>query len=100
MIELLPVVVPKDPPKDIPYWMPHIHIDINTSLSADEIVGVIKQVVGDSRTPIRYTDPERGTHCVRLWLGTVSGVNINLDLSTKVRNLEWVRNNMLREIVG
>lgn len=99
MIELLPVVLAKDPPKDMPYWMPHIHLDINTSLSADQIIQVITHIFGDTRKPISYTDPTWGTHCVRMWFGVVSGINIHLDLSTRVRNLEWVRANMLRQIV-
>lgn len=99
MIELLPVKLPHDLPEDLPYWMPHIHLDINTSLSADEIITMSKNVFGDTRTPILYTDPQWGTHCVRIWLGVVSGVNIHLDLSTKVRNLEWVRKNMLQKII-
>lgn len=98
MIELLPVVLPKDLPKDLPYWMPHIHIDINTSLSADEIVRMVTKIFGDTRTPIRYIDSKWGTHCVRIWLGVVSGVNINLDLSTKIRNLQWVRENLLEKL--
>ena len=98
MIELLPTVLPKNLPDDVAYWMPHIHIDINTDLKAEEIIRLSKEVFGDSRKPIVYTDPKWGTHCVRIWLGVVSGVNIHLDLSTKVRNLQWVRENMLFEI--
>lgn len=100
MIELLPVVLPTTLSKDIAYWMPHIQIDINTDMSAEEIVRMSKDVFGDTRKPILYTDHKwgTGTHCVRIWLGVVSGVNIQLDLSTNVRNLEWVRKNMLVEI--
>ena len=98
MVEFLPVVLPEKPPEDIAYWMPHIHIDINTSLKAEEIVRMSAEVFGYTRKPILYTDPKWGTHCVRIWLGIVSGVNFQLDLSTTVRNLEWVRKNMLHEI--
>jgi len=100
MIELLPVQLSNKLPEDLQYWMPHIHLDINTSLSAEEIVQMSTEIFGNTRKPILYTDSERGTHCVRIWLGVVSGVNIQLDLSTKVRNLEWVRKNMLREITN
>jgi hypothetical protein len=79
--------------------MPHIHVDINTSLSADEIIAAARYAFGETRQPIRYTDPQWGTHCVRIWLGTAAGVNINLDLSTRVRNLRWVRTNLLRQIM-
>lgn len=99
MIELLPVVPPQRLPADFSYWMPHIHIDINTSFSAEEIISIVKEIFGDTRIPLLYTDPERGTHCVRIWLGVISGVNIQLDLSTNVRNLEWVRKNMLHAIL-
>ena len=97
MIELLPALPNRDP--DLHYWMPHIHLDINTSLTADEILKITKDVFGDTRKPTLYTDPEWGTHCVRIWLGTVAGVNIELDLSTKIRNLQWVRAHLLSEIV-
>lgn len=99
MIELLPVEKPKESPEDFAYWMPHIHIDINTSLSADEIIAICTTVLGGTRTPILYTDPQWGTHCVRIWLGVVAGVNFQLDLSTKVRNLQWVRNTMLKQLL-
>lgn len=98
MIELLPVVIPHEIPEDLSYWMPHIHIDINTSLSVDEIVKMSTDTFGNTRKPMLYTDPKWGTHCVRIWLGVISGMNFQLDLSTKVRNLEWVRKNMLHEI--
>ena len=97
MIELLPAL-PNNAP-DVPYWMPHIHVDILTSFSADDIVGKIEEIFGNWFVPLRYTDPEYGTHCVRLWLGTVTGVNIYLDASTNVRNLKWVRAHMLQKIV-
>ncbi len=97
MIELLPAL--PNNASDVPYWMPHIHVDILTSYSADEIVGKIEEIFGNWFVPLRYTDPEWGTHCVRLWLGTIAGININLDISTKVRNLKWVRAHMLQKIV-
>ncbi|MEK7060716.1 MAG: hypothetical protein AAB937_00585 [Patescibacteria group bacterium] len=99
MIELLPVQLPNKLPEDLQYWMPHIHLDINTSLSAEEIVQMSTEIFGNSREPILYTDPEWGTHCVRIWLGVASGVNIQLDLSTNVRNLQWLRKNMLYTIL-
>lgn len=97
MIELLPTLPNRDP--GLPYWMPHVHVDINTSLTADEILNITKAVFGGTRKPTLYTDPEWGTHCVRIWLGMVAGVNIELDLSTKIRNLQWVRAHLLSEIV-
>lgn len=95
MIELLPALPNNDPERA--YWLPHIHIDVNTNLSAKEILTYLSEIFGTTRRPILYGD-KLAIHCVRLWLGTVSGVNIDLDLSTKIRNVPWVRKNLLRKI--
>jgi hypothetical protein len=96
MIELLPTLPNDDP--ELPYWMPHIHIDINTTLSADQLISFMKDIFGNSRSPIQMRDPEYGVYSVRLWLGTVAGINIDLDVSTNVRNMRYVKEHMLREI--
>lgn len=96
MIELLPALPNRDP--DVAYWLPHIQVDIHTSFSAVEITGIIDTIFHEARRPILYSHPQSGVHCVRLWLGTVDGININLDLSTKVRNLQWVRAHMLHPV--
>lgn len=95
VIELLPTP-PNDEP-ELAYWMPHIHIDMNTKLSSDTIIRFLKNVFGDTKRPTLKRD-RFGVYSVRLWLGAVAGVNIHLDIATTVRNVRWVRANMLRQI--
>lgn len=95
MVELLPTL-PNDDPES-PYWMPHIHIDIETTLGGTEIEKVIKDIFKDTRHPSKFSHPTYGVYSVRLWLGTVSGVNIILDVGTNVINLQWIRAHLLYE---
>lgn len=93
MVELLPVV-----PVPSRHVQPHIHIDIETRFSADEIEKFLTDVFGNTRKPKRCFDPSYGDYSVNLWLGSVSGINIFLDMSTKINNLKWIRSHMLRRI--
>lgn len=95
MIELLPTLPNND--SELAYWMPHIHIDINTSWSAHELEKIITSVFGTTRRPVRRSD-QWGVHSVRLWLGVVAGVNIHLDIATTIRNLHWVRTHLYRPL--
>lgn len=95
MIELLPAL-PNNTP-DLPYWMPHVQIDMETNCSAAQISEMIRKIFGDTRKPQFQIDPGSGVYAVRLWLGTVSGVNIMLDIGTNIVDLRWVRVHMLYE---
>lgn len=96
MIELLPVVSGDYP--DLPYWMPHVQIDMETGFTDAEICRVIQEYFGDSRKPILQRDPRAGVYGVRIRLGSVRGVNVMLDIGTKIVDLQWVRANMLVEL--
>lgn len=96
LIELLPVPPNKDKFKD--YWLPHIQIDIDTHLSADEIEKLIKNIFEKSRIPIRLGD-KRNTYCVRLRLGVIAGVNIQLDIATSARKVAYSRKYLLKTLI-
>lgn len=95
MIELLPTLPNNGP--ELPYWMPHIQIDIETKLDCAEIEKVILEILPDAQ-PVKFSDPAYGVYNVRVRLGNVDGVNIMFDIGTNVTNLRWVRKNLLREI--
>lgn len=96
MVELLPTLLNVDP--QLPYYLPHIHINIETTLGWVEIENMMKEIFRDTRLPAKFSHPTYGVYSMRLWLGTVSGVNIMLDIGTNVNNLQWIRAHMLYEI--
>jgi hypothetical protein len=101
MLEFLPVLLNKTLLNNDPalsYWMPHIQIDMETSCSAAKISEMMHEIFGETRKPIFQIDPGSGVYAVRMWLGTISGINIMLDIGTNIVSLPWVRANMLREL--
>lgn len=96
LIELLPVLPNDDP--TMASWMPHIHIDINTQWSAKNIEDIVHTTLGNLIFTERKVDPIYGPYSVRICLGRIAGMNINIDVATNVRNVKWVRENMLREL--
>ena len=98
LIELLPVTDASD--KWLPYWLPHIHIDIDTQLTCEEIESITKRIFENSNVvPFRVTVIDNIVYTIRLRLGIVSGVNIDLDLSTNSRNVQVQRQILLKKII-
>jgi hypothetical protein len=95
MIELLPVVKTDD--KWIEYWLPHIHIDIDTNLSSKEIEDLIRIVYGNRIKPFPIII-DGIIYIERFRLGSIGGINLFLDLATKVRNVKYSRQNLLTRI--
>ncbi len=94
MVELIPVEKTNDPHAD--YWLPHIHIDIDTNLGENEISGHISSFSGNELKPFPISI--NGTiYIVRSRLGSIDGVNIMLDLATKSRNVRYQRLHLLRK---
>ncbi len=93
MIELIPVESTTDKWAD--YWLPHVQIDIDTTLSESQIKKYVKQFFGDSVIPfsIRIADV---VYIVRNRLGAIDGVNITLDLATNSRNVKFQRQGILK----
>jgi hypothetical protein len=95
MVELVPVEKTIDPYVD--YWLPHIHIDMDTKLTASEIKNVVKTIFGKSFQP--HSISIDGTvYIVRNRLGIVDGINIFLDLATNSRNVKYLREKLLKKI--
>ena len=95
LIELLPVEKTDD--KWIDYWLPHIQIDIDTTLNAEEIKKIDQSIFGKSISPFEIVI-DGITYIVRNRLGTVDGVNIALDLATNSRNVKYQRQHILKRI--
>lgn len=94
MIEMLPVE--SDGTTFIDYWLPHIHIDIDTTLTEDQIESLLYSIYDGDPKPFRITVIDNVVYTVRTRLGIVDGVNIFLDLSTNHRNVELSRKNILK----
>jgi len=95
LIELVLIEKTNDQWQD--YWLPHIQIDINTNLTADEISLKISSIYGKNIKP--YMIIINGiTYIVRCRLGIINGININLDLATNSRNVEYLRKNVWKSI--
>jgi hypothetical protein len=96
MIELLPVESKNE--TFIDYWLPHIHIDIDTTFTEEEIENLIYRLYEGDPKPIRITVIDGVVYTIRLRLGVLDGVNLFLDLSTKNRMVEFSRKNILKQI--
>ncbi len=96
MLEFLPVEKTNDPYGD--YWLPHIQIDIDTTLPANEIEKVVTEVYGTSIKLYPITI-DGIIYIMRLPLGRVDGVNIFLDIATNARNVKYHRQNILKQII-
>ncbi len=70
------------------YWLPHIQIDIDTNLSANEIYKILRNYTTNPNIP--YSIKIDGIcYIQRFRLGTIDGVNFYLDLSTKNRDINY-----------
>lgn len=91
VLELIPVEKTQGPHAQ--YWLPHIQIDIDTTLEADAIKEIVKSIYGDAIEP--YSISIDGvTYIVRNRLGAINGVNIFLDLATNKRDVRYTRQHL------
>ena len=96
MIEFLPVESSND--TFIDYWLPHIHIDIDTNLDENQIESIIYKIYDGEPRPFRVTVIDDVVYTVRTRLGIIDGINIFLDLSTNHRKVEFSRKNILKQL--
>lgn len=96
MIEFVPIEKTND--KWVDYFLPHIQIDIDTNLTSQEIKKLMKSVFNDKVQPFPIVINEI-VYIVRNRLGTIGGVNINLDLATNSRNVKFVRQKVFNKII-
>lgn len=95
LIEFVPVEA--DDPK-IDYYLPHIQIDIDTTLNANEIEKIVTDVFDNTIQPYRVAVIDGITYIVRNRLGVIDGVNIFIDFATNSRNVKFHRQNFLKKI--
>lgn len=95
LIEFLPVEKTKD--KWVDYWLPHIQIDIDTTLTAQEVNNRVGPIFTNSIRPYFITI-DGTVYVVRNYLGTVEGVNFYLDVATRSRNVQFARQNLFTRI--
>ncbi|MEK7634234.1 MAG: hypothetical protein AAB437_05320 [Patescibacteria group bacterium] len=95
LIELLPVEKTDD--RWVEYFLPNIHIDLDTNLNSNKIEKIIKTAFGKKFEP--YPIIIKGiTYIERIYLGTLDGVNIFLDLTTNSRQVKFHRRRILKKI--
>lgn len=96
MLELLPVYE-KVEDKEVGYWLPHIHINIDTNLFYEDIKAICNKVLKGARNinPVTY---DGQVVQVRVWLGVVLGINLHLDFCTMASNTRYVRKVMFTNL--
>lgn len=95
LVELLPVEKTND--RWVEYFLPNIHIDLDTNLNSNQIKEIIKTAFGKKFEP--YPIIIKGiTFIERIHLGTLDGVNIFLDLATNARQVKFHRRRILKKI--
>ncbi len=95
LIEFVPVEV-DDP--HIELRLPHIQIDIDTTLGSNEIERVVKDICNSTVTSYHVAKIDGITYIVRNRLGVIDGVNLFLDLATNSRNVKAHRQQYLKKI--
>jgi len=95
LVEFVPV---KNNEQNIDFFLPHIQIDIDTTLNEEEIESLIYKVFDGVVKPYRIAVINGITYIVRNRLGVISGINFFLDLATKSRNVRYHRQNILKKI--
>jgi hypothetical protein len=88
VIEFVPIAHSSD--RNINYWLPHVQIDIDTSLNEQDINLLIKDTFSKDISPFSIHIDEI-TYIVRNRLGCSDGINIFLDLATNKRNVPLLR---------
>lgn len=96
VIEFVPIENTTDTDKE--YWLPHIQLDIDTILSSEDILDIIKNIYGNEITPFSFVI-NGTTYIIRCRLGIVEGINIFLDLATSSRNVTHLRQYIWQKIV-
>ena len=80
-------------------WIPHFQIDIDTSLTPQEVSDICKKHFGKDFVGWELTVPNKGVVLAMGKLGDVSGVNIYLGIGTNLRNTKNHREKILKSII-
>ena len=96
LIEFVLVEKINDKWKD--YWLPHFQIDIDTNLVVDSIETTVADVFGEKVKPYRLIVVNNYVCVLRVRLGIIGGININLDIGTEGRMPRYHREKLLKEL--
>ena len=95
LVEFVLIEKTNDKWKD--YWLPHFQIDIDTNLVVDDIESVIKDVFSEKIKPYRMIVVNNYVCVLRIRLGIINGININLDIGTEGRMPRYHREKLLKK---
>ena len=76
--------------RDMDYWIPGIHINIDTTLTYEEIKDSVEVVLQGLRAVIPNYFAGFISYA-RVWVGVVSGINIHIDIQTFAQNTRFAR---------
>lgn len=96
LLEFIPVAETRN--RWAAYWLPHIQIDLDTSLSEREVRNILRSVFGQKTHP-HATAIDGVVYFVSVWLGTIGGVNFELDVGTNARNTQYARQRILHRLI-
>lgn len=96
MVEYVPTKGSND--RWINYWLPHFQIDIDTKLDASQVEERLKDKFGSKIIPVRFKFME-DIYGIRARLGSIAGVNVNLDLGTTGRISQFQRETLLKPVM-
>ena len=64
------------------YWLPHIHVDLDTMIPKEELKYTIHDSFQGRRSANISIADEKKVYQIRIWLGVINGVNICMDMTT------------------
>lgn len=95
---LFEIVLNKGKHTNKDYWRPHFQIDLDTSLTIEEIKKMTDEYLGKNFIRWQLDIPNYGTVLAMGVLGEVHGTKIALGLGTSLRDTEYHRKNLLKPI--
>ena len=85
--------------KEVDYFLPHLHINIDSNLSFENIADSVRSVFKGTRS-VHANYYNSYITQARIWVGVVSGINLHLDIATYSQNTRYTRKALLRPLVG
>jgi len=97
LLEIVPILRKKGPWAT--YWLPQIHLDIDTDLSPEEIFShITMQYRGTSVKSFEAVTIKGIVYVVGVWTATAEGINVYLNLATNNRDVPHHRNVSLKKV--
>lgn len=95
---LFEVVLTKNVEESENIWRPHFQIDIDTSLSPDELQHILSKYFGNDFIQWKLNIPNYGIVLDMGMLCSVNGTKIYLGIGTNLRNTQYHRKNILKKL--